>query len=490
MKKTLTFVLFVLLCGTTAVAQNIKKATKQQNSAEKRMQKSGFDAKTLTLFGNAIDEYEKCINANRDIGKAHHGLGRIHYLLGNFDLAYIYFKNSSEISDLANEAFMYWLGLGTEQNLPMAMSKYETLAKANPNVWASIYALDYQLGEYAKENPNYDAVELFMDYLYLRSLGKTRDIWLPILIQSADLGYAPAQFDVWQTFNRQKIGMSSNHIPEFDKAFPYLQKSADNNFTPAIHDMGFVKVHDIINGNGKIKAVIRPADAKRAAEWYYKAASDGFPLSQYNLGHYYEHHLLFSDKYSNFEMAHYWYSAAAEQEFGPAKQKIQEGIASYTPQSQSTLNLILNSVATTINAAAAIHNSLNRDKLQAYAPPGSQERTASSLGSTSSSSSAATTTTTSSSTASTTTAQSSSLSTTTKQPQRCRTCSGSGRCNTCSGKGTISCAGCGGKGTVYVIGDPNRRCTRCNGRGTVMCTGHNRCHGNGRCSSCNGRGTS
>jgi len=486
---------FTIPCVLSAQAGkkgNINTAKKYQNSAWDRFQKYGeTDAEMLKLYNQAIEEYKKCIEANnKDAGEAYHNLGIIAfsgpkplkdyseavynlscaaeiyerdkkkngellsicynqigtmlYRLGDYYASFDFFKKASALSVRLSgeEAQIYWLGLGVEQDLPKAMEIYKKAALAGRDMWANIYALDYQINEYIKGNFGNDGMYLYMDYLNSVTMGEPKDTWMSILKQSADLDWPPAQVDYWIFCRDNK---------EFNKGMPYLQKAIDANYVPAYFHMGWI-YHAGLN-NTRI-------NYWEAKKWYEKAAVEGFPIAQSNLGALYYNNNISSENFSNQVMASYWWNISAEQGFSIAIQNLPL-IASYRPP-MSNLEAsmkILKSVANIISTSVKTYNSVNKSKVQGYVPPSGNAQSNTSSTSSSSSSSG----------------------------KQCPSCGGTKKCfysnsyglGICSG-GYLDCGICRGTGMYK-----NKVCTECNGAKKVKC---GICHGTGKCSRCNGTG--
>jgi len=497
---------FTIPCVLSAQAGkkgNLDKAKKFQRSAFDRMHKYGeTDAEALKLFNQAIEEHKKCIaDNNKNTADAYHNISIIYYMgpkslqdypaaldnllcaaeiyenakkknvdllaecynrigtvlyrMGDYYGTFNYWQKASALSFRSgDEAQIYWLGLGVEQDLSKAMEIYRIAALAGRDLWANIYALDYQINEYNKGNFGDEGMYLFMDYLNSVTMGEPKDVWMSILKQSADLNWPPAQVDYW-IYCRDS---------EPAKGFPYLKKAVDANFVPAYFHMGWI-YHAGLN-NTKI-------DYWEAKKWYEKAAVEGFPIAQSNLGALYFNNNIAAEKgFSNKEMANYWWSAGAEQGFSIAIQNLPL-VESYRPP-MSTM-MMLKSVASIITTSAKVYNSLNKSKVQGYVPPsGGAQRAAQNNPSAASSNSSS----------------SSSSSSSSKQEKYCPTCKGGGNCNykgftgvgsICT-RGYIDCPTCGGKG---VSSRDGKTCSECKGSKTVKC---GVCHGSGKCSRCNGTG--
>lgn len=388
---------FTLSCG---VSRELSEGLKFQNSAWNKMQDRGEDdQEVLYLYAQAIDNYKKCILNNKNLSDAYHNLGRIYltgpkslrnyyeasnylykaaeiygkeknwtfvsmcyneigtaqYRLGDYNSSLLYYKKSSELSSqfAGDEAQLYWLGLGVEQDLPKAMELYKKAALAGRDLWANIYALNYQIKEYSKGNYDNKGMALFMDYLHAKNMGEAKAVWMQILTQSADLGWPPAQVDMWVILRDDK---------EFSKGMPYLQKAIATGFIPAYFHMGYV--YNMGLNNTQINYY-------EAQKWYEMAAVEGFPVAQSNLGAlYFSNFITAKQGFSNQEMAYYWWNVSAEQGYSLAVYN-RTLVASYrAPQSKfETTIQILNSVASIIDASARIYNSQNKSSIRRYVPP-------------------------------------------------------------------------------------------------------------------------
>jgi len=289
---------------------------------------------------------------NESLTLAYTGLGNVYLLKRDFALAYQYYKLAG---NKAGMAYFHLFGIDTEQNLPVAMSLFrESAIETGADFWSNVYWLDYQINEYNKGNYNDKAFVLFKDYFYLKSMNKyKKDVWLPALIQSADLDYPPAQCDLWRQYRDRK---------EFDKGLPYLQKAVDNNYVPAFYEMACM--YHFGWGDTKI-------DYQEAVKWYEKAAIEGDPMAQNNLGWlYHQRNIAAPSGYSNSDMAYYWYNESAKQGIEKAKQNL----VNLQMPKQNIFELIgqtLNSIANITNSAFETYNKLNKSKIQPYTPPSS-----------------------------------------------------------------------------------------------------------------------
>ena len=477
-------------------------ATKYHNAAANRMQTFGEeDEEVLKLYNQAIDEYKKCIlNQDKNTGKAYHYLGRILYTaplslrnyvdattylyealdihqqekdneyialcfneigsslfrLGDYNSSFINYKKASELSDLyaGSEAFMYWLGVGTEQNLPKAMEKYRAAAIAGIDVWANIYALSYHINEIAKGNDYNEAMNLYFEYLSCKE-SVAKDVWMSKLTQAADLGCPPAQVDLWVCYRDDKME---------SKGMPYLQKALDAQYVPAFFHIGYV-YHLGLN-NTKI-------DYTEAQKWYEKAAVEGFPIAQSNLGAlYYSNLITAPQEYTNKDLLYYWWTISAEQGYNIAKYNLTLLPRYQAPQSKLERAFqILNSITSIINTSAELYNSIDKSINRSYTPSFNQTQQAGQ--------------TNSSTTNTSETVSDNGI----KTP--CSRCHGSGECqysysfglNFCHGKGELECVVCNGKGFLR---NGTEKCRNCDGKGRVEC---GVCYGTGKCSHCGGTGT-
>jgi TPR repeat protein len=379
------------------------KAQKLHNSAAKRMQKYGEeDGETLKLYNQAIVEYKKCIEKNKNLGESYNYLGRIlftgpksirnygealqylqkaveiyekerkdgdfipHcynelgtvlYRLGDYNSSFANYKKSAIYSPqfAGDEAFMYWLGLGAELDLPKAMDAYKRASIAGRELWYNIYILSYQINEYKKGNYKSEALTLFFNYLHSKTMGEDKESWMSILKQSADLGLPPAQVDFWLVCRDDK---------EFNKGMPYLEKVLTTDFAPAFFHMGYV-YHLGLNNTEK--------DYNEAKKWYEKAAVEGFPLAQSNLGVLYYNNLIAAEGLSNREMAYYWWDISAKQGYSPAVSN--RALVGRYGVSQSNFGKAIqmkNNVVDIIKTSTEIYNSLNKSNIQSYIPPGNK----------------------------------------------------------------------------------------------------------------------
>ena len=491
---TAIFVLFTFSCASTGSSSQdgtFNVAVKTHNEAAQRMQQYGdTDAKVIELYNKAIDEYKKCITVNnKNTGEAYNYLGRMLNTgprsLRNYEEALLYlyeavdiyekeekeglflpncyseigaalfrlgdyysasenWKKAAELSDYyaGDESQLYWLGLGVEQDLSKSLEMNRKAAMAGRwECWANIYILEYQINEYSKGDFDNEGMTLFMDYYYLVAMGAPKDELISKLTQAADLDYTPAQYDLY-------FHLLSNN--EFSKGMPYLKKAADKNYMMALYSMGAVYHYDL----EKIKNRYQEAQ-----KWYEKAATEGNPLAQTNLGTLYFNNQIKADNgFSNKEMAYYWWSAAADQGILGAADNLKI-IGDYRTKFQHFVGVV-KSVAGIVKTSVDTYKSLNKSNLQSssYVPPNirptEQNR--------------------SSQTPQNTMGQ--------PCPMKCNKgeCTYNYNLNYCHGTGKIDCVVCRGAGY-----SDDKLCNSCKGEKKVQC---GLCHGDGKCRRCRGTG--
>lgn len=391
MRTTFIFIAMVCLLFGNAKASvqkgSYRKATKYQNSAWSRMQQYGHDdEEAKSLYIQAIEEYKRCIaSGNKKIGDIYHNLGRIYSTspqslrdydeaircfsetlkiydakkqtssitsiksscyndIGNtfcmkkdFSSAFSSYQKAADLSPLyySNLAKMYWLGLSVERDLPKAMSLFRKASVAGMNEWDKIYAIDYQLNEYQKDSYYSPAVDLYMNYVYMRLINESKSIWLSVLIQAADMDYPPAQTDLWKVYEETK---------ETDKGLPYLQKAANCNYLPGITAMG-ESYMEFGFSHYKIRNF---AEGER---WLKKAALEGEPMGQFKLGLlYYYKNGVFLPSVEYLNMAEYWFNEADKQGVSSAAYFRNQASKGSAAKQQLQLE-IKNSIANIINAA-------------------------------------------------------------------------------------------------------------------------------------------
>ena len=278
-------------------------------------------------------------------------MGIAQYRTGDFSSAFSNFKKAAELSAQysGGVADTYWLGLGVvEQDLPKAMELYGEAALAGRDLWANIYALNYQMKEYEKGNYDNKALTLYMDYFHAKSMDESKEVWMSKLTQAADLGFPPAQVDLWIYCRDSK---------EFSKGMLYLQKAAELDYVPAWFHLGYA-YHAGLGVN---------IDYQMAEKWYENAAVEGHPTAQNNLGVLYQTNKIPSSKnpFKNAAMAYYWYNEAAEQGYAQAKyNRSQMKNASKEIFGRTATNRITKIIST----SAETHRALDKSKMKTYTP--------------------------------------------------------------------------------------------------------------------------
>ena len=135
---------------------------------------------------------------------------------------------------------------------------------------------------------------------------RDREQMLSLYTQSAEKGFAPAQFILGIIYNKS-FGMEDDN----EQSIYWLTKAAEQGFDRAQYELG--KMY--YDGLGVSQ------DYKRAFYWYAKAAEQGFGRAQYELGEMYYDGLGASQDY---KQAFYCYTKAAEQGIATAQFKIGE----------------------------------------------------------------------------------------------------------------------------------------------------------------------
>lgn len=279
-------------------------------------------------------------------------IGSVYYSKEDFAMAHQYFKLAAETSNelSAGLAHLYWLGIGVEQDLYKAMELYR-ISDARDSFWSCIYYIDYQIKEYEKGNFDNKAIKLYMDFMHLlRASPHKKDLLMSILTEAADLGYPPAQVDLWIYYNASK---------DYSKGMPYLQMAVDNGFVPAYYHLGW--------------SCFAKRDYYEAKRWFEMAAKEGYPLAQVDLGKLYE----FGYISNNSSVARFWYNQAAQQGSVAAKYRLSVLNAQAQTQQASLAEMITKTISDIANTALDIYNKVDKSKVQAYTPPSQRTSTGS-----------------------------------------------------------------------------------------------------------------
>ena len=139
-----------------------------------------------------------------------------------------------------------------------------------------------------------------LNYYKQRNFIKAREIWLDLSKQ----GDAKSQASLGTLYYNGR-GVTK----DYEQAFYWIQKSAEQGYSTAQNIMGTMYVE----GRGAAQ------DYKKAVYWYRKAAEQDYPYAQFNLGIKYEKGLGVE---KDAEQALYWFNRAAQLGSASAKNKL------------------------------------------------------------------------------------------------------------------------------------------------------------------------
>ncbi len=242
----------------------------------------------------AIKYYQKAINEiepNTDqyyyvFNRIAAGLLR----LGNYQLALQEFEYLAKIKPCYSVglAAMYEFGWGVECDLKKANYLYKQAAQdgndyAVVNLFETRWRLSHQIPD--------SEIEGYAAYMLKWHDQEGFLAGVPALTESAEAGYAPSQYELGTLYMEGKLGKN-----KASEAFHWLRKGADQDYPPALHNLGFLvqmRCMDPIRGNvnkPKIPGTLLFDNDLRldcydaGKRLILQAAEGGFAPSQHSVG--------------------------------------------------------------------------------------------------------------------------------------------------------------------------------------------------------------
>jgi len=133
-----------------------------------------------------------------------------------------------------------------------------------------------------------------------------KDLALKLYEASAAQGLASAQYELARIYR----GLSGDRV-DLERALLYTRKAADQGYSPAQADLGFI----YYNGNERT-----PRDLALAFRWFKKAAVGGSVVAQCMLGDFYKNGLGGATQNYSEAFKWYWLSATTQNNCAPKSQ--------------------------------------------------------------------------------------------------------------------------------------------------------------------------
>lgn len=236
-------------------------------------------AEVLNRISPESEDYPYLINRSAA------GLLRV----GNFQIALKEFKYIADINPFYSVGLgaMYEFGWGVERDLKKSCLLYEQ-ASRNGNDLAVINLYE---NRWRKEHSIPDSEDGYAVYMFKWHNQEGYKAGVPALTASAKAGYAPSQYELGTLFMEGKLGKNKQA-----EAFRWLRLGADQNYPPALHNLGFLvqmRCMDPVKGNinkPKIPGTLLYDDKVRWASYHagneliQQAAELGFAPSEHSVG--------------------------------------------------------------------------------------------------------------------------------------------------------------------------------------------------------------
>lgn len=183
---------------------------------------------------------------------------------------------------------MYEFGWGVEPDLKKACQLYQQAMRAG-NDFAVV---NYYEARWRIWNPVPDPdKDGYAEYMFKCHDQEGFKAGVPALTESAEAGYAPSQFELGTLLMHGNLGPNKQA-----EAFRWLRMSADKNYLPAMHNLGFLiqmRCMDPIKGDinkPKIPGTllfdgkVRIHSYESGMALIHQAAEAGYPPSQHSIG--------------------------------------------------------------------------------------------------------------------------------------------------------------------------------------------------------------
>lgn len=239
-----------------------------------------YYAEAINHVSPNTDEYFYLLNRNAA------GLLRV----GNYQVALKDFKYLAEIKPYYSIglAAMYEFGWGVEPNLEEACRLYkQAMLEGNDLAVMNYYEVQWRMSNPVPDSGN-DGYEEYMLKCHDQEGYKAG---VPALTESAEEDYAPSQFELGTLYMHGHLGRNKQA-----EAFHWLRMSANKNYLPALHNLGFLvqmRCMDPIKGDinkPKIPGTLFYDDKVRWSCYesgmvlIRQAAKAGYPPSQHSVG--------------------------------------------------------------------------------------------------------------------------------------------------------------------------------------------------------------
>lgn len=239
-----------------------------------------YYAEALNHVSPNTDEYFYLLNRSTA------GLLRV----GNYQVALKEFKYLAEIKPYYSIglAAMYEFGWGVEPNLEEASHLYkQAMQEGNDLAVMNYYEVQWRISHSVPDSDK----DGYAEYMLKCHDQEGYTAGVPALTESAEAGYAPSQFELGTLFMQGNLGRNKHA-----EAFRWLRMGADQNYLPALHNLGFLiqmRCMDPIKGDinkPKVPGTLLYDDKVRWSSYrsglalIQQAADAGYPPSQHSIG--------------------------------------------------------------------------------------------------------------------------------------------------------------------------------------------------------------
>ncbi len=204
-----------------------------------------------------------------------------YHVAKDYDKAYAYFEEAYGYEKRygVSLAEIYLFGYGRDIDYKKAIMFYkEAMIAGNPSVsWVHFFELMYMIDQAYLNVLNKDAYDC---YSRARSLTYNTKEGMENLKKSAEMGYAPAMFELGTFFYSQPTAEFTQEVAE-----NWIYKAYELEYAPAIYNMGAFTLTKCKNPSKLNPNYYKYY--KEGKELFEKSADAGFPQGQYTIGQWY-----------------------------------------------------------------------------------------------------------------------------------------------------------------------------------------------------------
>lgn len=155
-----------------------------------------------------------------------------------------YFRKASEVNPtyLRGLGLMYAFGWEVETDTSKATVLFDRAVREGcETALSNLYELRWRLNNGVEKN----TLERYSEYMMCCHCGRGYKAGMTALKDAASAGYAPAQFELGTLYQNHQYG--DDIQTQRREAFRWLKAGADQGFLPALHNLGFLAMQQVVD---------------------------------------------------------------------------------------------------------------------------------------------------------------------------------------------------------------------------------------------------